>query len=236
MSKEELFMRGIGSLGRTDSLQVYWYAADRSLDSGSIAYNRELENKYRGRLYDESGFKVEEVNASVSGHAGAKVSAGLDIVNQSPQDLLIRLTDLGGFISATDSLLVPARQTVPLPLTVMLQAGDASQAIVLECPPYAAQKVWVRSVGYDLVEMDFTPDRALATSTPHRVNADRDILVEVIGNQKLLTVLGADGLARVPPSKRLNTIESSTLAPGDYLLKLHNLGSETELYCGIRVD
>lgn len=234
-SKEDLFMLGIKPLFILDSVFFNTYDKDWYLSQSLLISNHnELEKQTEYRYLAEQIF-IEEQYFKIESKANTNKTFEIEILNPTPQNYELKIESITENIKINGtSEILPNRSSKKYEVEIEIEQGINTSEILITNSNGVEKKIKVMTVGYDLIESDFTKE--LAESKVVEINRKEKVFIEIKGNEKLLIIKNRIREKQIPVSKLINSINGNLLSNGINNLELVNLATNQIMKIQIKVN
>jgi hypothetical protein len=235
LSKEDLFMRGIKPFSVTDSIRVYAYDEDWKVKEIQLLQDRKSIEKYGTFSYSPKEFQLTETDIYVTGKAKEDRRIHISVQNLTAQDYFVEISEEGKKASISKAVLVESRSFKSLDFDIKFASGFKALYLTVENSNNKTKDLKVQTIGYDLNQSDFVAEEDLRKRRAIELKIDKDVFIEIVGNNKLVTFRNKKIEINLPTSKLLNKLDGGLLPKGKYIAELQNLGTAEKRYCRIRI-
>ena len=246
LTKAELFQRGLSHLAAGDTIYMRDSIQMRDSEGNRLtedAVPRPSILPSRSRRFPDGRPQPAPVfipTTRYNGYVGRPIRDTLHLgrVPDIRSGDLVRIHVSHPVISLDTTVVMNAAVGVDIPVAIIPDTGSHRLTVTVEQPETGQQELFSITVeGYDLARGDFAaevPQQPNASLVKSRRNR---LFLQLEGKDKLLTVVSKGViLTRYPVGRGRDEISVRRWPPGDYLVRLRDLGSEEDSFALLRLE
>jgi len=229
---EDLFMRGTKRFQSLDSIAIYSYDQHWVFKERPI-YRGKESVKHTSYRYSNEKFKILSNSIQVVDRSGSEAFFELIFKSFSPQDLDLQIIGADILTFQDTSITLINRKVDTTLHVVKIKHGINRFKLSIDNPNTRTKKVILETRGYDILDTDFTP--TLKSTKEVTITGNEDIIIQVLGNNRLLKFESQTKQITLPVSKEHFILKRKLISTGSHLLELHNLNTGEVKMCRIKV-